>query len=220
MKLTQITLAAAISTLAISPTIMANSYDVNERQTSPQNMRDSSWATFSGEITKIDDNFFTMDYGDGNVTVSVGDMEFNKDAYSFGEGSNVTVTGKIDKTFFDQAMLNASTIYVASLNTTLFSSAMDTPDRIAYENSKLSPLGDDTVTLIGWVEDINALMNRISIDIGEQTVEVNLEMLGYDPLSDEGAVKLDVGNRVKVTTTIEEAILKDYKFDAKTLVVL
>jgi len=205
--------------LLFSVSILADSYNLNERPSDPSYLSDSSWATFSGSITDTEQNFFTLDYGNGEITVSLNELDNNK-AYSFKEGHTVTVTGQIDKTFFDNAILNASTVYIDVLNTTLFSNSMDANDRIAFTNSRYAELQDDVVTLIGWVEQTDELMDSITLDIGEQTVEVNLDSLSFDPFAEGGLIQLDKGDRVKVTTSIDEAVLSDYRFEAKSLIVL
>lgn len=207
------------SSSALAVPVLADQY-YDGRPDDPNFLSESSWATFSGTVTEAEQNAFTLDYSNGEISVTLNDLEQNQDAYAFKEGHEVTVTGKIDKTFFDNSILNASTVYIEALNTTLFSDAMDAQDRIALKDSNYADLQNDTVTFIGWVTQTNELMDTVTVDVGDELVEIHLDNLGYDPFAEDGLINIDEGSRVKVTTSIQDAIHKDYTFDAINLVVL
>lgn len=204
--------AAIAGTLFASvPTLAANN-SANQ----PLKKSDGTWVTLSGEVTKVSADVFTMDYGDGEVLVEVDDGDFDNDAYKFLDGDKVTVTGKVDKNFFTSNTLEAQSIYVEGLNTTFISSAADEEEADRYITVAYMPADLTEMTLVGDVTAVKE--NSFEIKVAGQNITVSTDDLGFDPMDDEGYLKIADGDRIKVVANVEPEFFGDYALEAETII--
>ena len=91
----------------------------------PYEMQNNSWITISGTVDTVSADHFTLDYGDGLITVEMDDGDRDADAYKLNRGDEVTVSGRIDDDFYEFTTIEASSVYVRHLNTMFFASAVD-----------------------------------------------------------------------------------------------
>ncbi|MDC8832264.1 hypothetical protein [Alteromonas gilva] len=210
MNIFKLSLIAAATSVVLGTTAMADNHK-------PSDMKDRAWATFSGEVTSVNPDSFMLDYGEGSLLVEVDDGDYDNDAYKLFKGDDVTVTGRIDKNLFADTTLEASGIYVKGLNTTFFSSALDEEDYPLVYTTSYVPMELDTVTLVGNVIYTNDLTDNVTIMMGGDELEVDVSDLGYDPLDDEGWLKIAAGDRIQVSGTLDEGFLDDYELVADTL---
>jgi len=87
---------------------------------SPYAKADGSWITVTGEVDAVAADSFTLDYGEGAVTVEMDDGDRDADGYKLIRGDEVTVTGRIDRDFFETTSIEASSVYVKNIGTTFF----------------------------------------------------------------------------------------------------
>ncbi|MGB0217552.1 MAG: hypothetical protein ACPF9E_19205 [Alteromonas oceani] len=212
MKHFKLSLLGATTSLLLATSVVAGT-----DKKSPAELEDDTWATFSGTVTEVYPDSFIMDYGNDTLTVEVDDGDFDNDAYKFFKGDEVTVTGKVDDNLFTKTTLEASSIYVKGLNTTFFSSAIDEEDIKLNYYTAYVPMAVDKVTLMGRIADTSAMLDEVELVFGNTSIDVDVSRLGYNPLDDEGWLKLEEGDLIRVTGTFDEEFFSDYDLFAENI---
>ena len=201
---------AALAIMAAPPSIAG---EVN-----PYAMANNTWITISGSIESVSSDTFILDYGDGLITVEMDDGDRDADAYKLMTGDKVTVSGKIDDDFFEVATIEASSVYVENLGTTFFASAVDeeTSEGLAAVVTVPIVVADAIVT--GTVSGVDN--DEFTIDTGLRELNVDVGSMPFDPLDDEGFLKVDVGDRVKVRGDIDHDLFDGREIEADYIVEL
>lgn len=179
---------------------------------------DESWISLSGTVESVAADRFTLDYGEGAITVEMDDGDRDADAYQLLEGDKVTVTGQIDDDFFEMTKIEASSVYVESLNTTFWASSADEETDPMLDMSVVAPVVVSQTVVRGIVSDIDG--DEFTINTGKRAIEVDIEDLGYDPFDDEGYLKIEKGDYVKAAGEIDEELFGDNELDATYVVKL
>ena len=91
----------------------------------PYMQPDSAWVTLSGTVTSVRDDRFRLDYGEGVITVEMDDWDWYDRDRKVLTGDEVTVSGQIDDGLYERRTIEASSVYVESLNTYFHASAAD-----------------------------------------------------------------------------------------------
>lgn len=179
---------------------------------------DDSWITISGSVKTVRADRFVLDYGDGEVIVEMDDGDRDADGYKLVAGDKVTVTGQIDDDFFKLTTIEAGSVYVENLGTTFFASTMDEEARSVME-SRLTPHVLISRTVVnGTVSGIEG--DEFLINTGERILRVDVSEMSFDPLDDEGYLKIDNGDRVMVFGTIDVNFFEGRRLEADTIVEL
>ncbi|MCF7982987.1 MAG: DUF5666 domain-containing protein [Thiohalocapsa sp.] len=182
----------------------------------PYSQPDESWISISGTVEAVAPNSFTLDYGNGMVvTVEMDDGDRDADAYKLLSGDQVNVVGKIDDDMFETTTIEASSVYVDKLGTTFYASAADEEDVVITVRTPL----DLSETLVrGTVESVGD--GQFTVDTGTRKLTVTTEGLVYDPLDDEGYLKVEEGDRVSVAGDIDENFFGGPELEADSVIVL
>lgn len=159
---------------------------------------DDTWISVSGEVEKVSPNTFTLNYGDGLITVEMDDGDRDADAYKLVKGDRVTVYGKVDDDLFETRTIEASSVYVENLNTYFFASAVDEEDMFI---TATTPVVVSQLELQGHVTSVG--LDQFSVDTGTREITVEIDELPYNPLDDEGYLKITEGDWVRVTGEME-----------------
>lgn len=176
---------------------------------------DDSWITVSGEVTEVSPDSFYLDHGAGRVLVEMDDWDYDADGYKLVEGDQVTVFGVVDDDLFETRTIEASSVYVESLNTYFYASAAD--EESAYV--AFVPAADPgQFTIQGTVTEVGG--DEVVLNTGLQRIDVDLSDLAYDPLDDEGFQKIENGDRVAVTGDFDMTFFLDHDFIADSIVTL
>lgn len=182
----------------------------------PYAQPDDSWISISGKVETVSPDSFTLDYGNGMiVTVEMDDGDRDADAYKLLSGDEVNVVGKIDDDMFETTTIEASSVYVDKLNTTFYASAADEEDVIV---SVSVPIDLSQTLVRGTVESVGE--DQFTVDTGTRKLTVKTDGLGYDPLDDEGYVKVRKGDRVSVSGDIDDAFFGGPELNADSVIVL
>jgi uncharacterized protein YdeI (BOF family) len=176
---------------------------------------DDSWISLSGTVTAVTPDAFTLDYGKGMITVEMDDGDRDADAYKLIEGDKVTVNGIIDDDLFETRTIEASSVYVEKLDTYFYASAADEEDTFV---TYWSPVVVSRTVVQGTVTEVND--EEFVLNTGARTVTVEVEEMPYNPLDDEGYQKVDVGDRVSVTGTMDYDLFEGRELVADSLVIL
>jgi len=202
-------LLAAGLTLAGAP-VMA---DVN-----PYAQPDESWVSISGTVESVQPDAFTLDYGDGAILVEMDDGDRDADAYALLSGDKVTVSGLIDDDFFETTTIEASSVYVESINTTFWASSMDEETPPTLDMSIVTPVVVSQTVVRGVVSEVDD--DEFIINTGTRAVEVDVDEMPYNPLDDEGYLKIEKGDYVKVVGEMDTELFDDKELDADYIVEL
>lgn len=183
---------------------------------------DDSWISISGTVASPTADSFSLDYGDGVITVEMDDWSTYGDVYSLLDGDAVTVYGRIDDDLYDLRTIEASSVYVEDLNSYFYASASDEDDAVTWTLpwTVVSPVVVAQTTLRGSVTEISPDMGEFTLAVGDVEMEVETERMSYNPLDDTGYQQVDVGDRVSVTGEIDNDFLEGQVFDAETIITL
>lgn len=184
-------------------------------QANPYTAPDDSWISIDGVVESVSADTFSLDYGDGSVTVEMDDGDRDADAYKLIPGDKVNVVGMVDDDLFEMTTIEASSVYVEKLGTTFYASAMDEDD---VRISVTTPVVISETLVQGTVDSVGD--DQFTVDTGADKLVVQTEGLGYDPLDDEGYQKVEVGDRVSVTGNIDAAFFGGLEFAADSIVIL
>ncbi|HSO21962.1 MAG TPA: hypothetical protein VLT81_03585, partial [Chondromyces sp.] len=138
------------------------------------------------------------------------------DGYKLIEGDKVTVNGVIDDGLFETRTIEASSVYVEKLDTYFYASAADEEGDafVTY----WSPVVVSRTVVQGTVTEVND--EEFVLNTGARTVTVEVDEMPYNPLDDEGYQKVDVGDRVSVTGTMDYDLFEGRELVADSLVII
>jgi len=176
---------------------------------------DESWITIDGHVVDVMRNQFTLDYGDGIITVEFDDGDRDADAYVLRADDAVTVSGRIDDDFLELATIEAGSVYVKNLDTYFYSSAIDEEDRLS---ATVEPMGIPRTTLRGIVTAVYD--DDFSINTGLREITVRVDEMPYDPLDDLGYQKIEIGDYVSVTADPDWGLFEGRVLDAVSVVTI
>jgi hypothetical protein len=183
--------------------------------------KDGDWVTISGTVTEAKPDFFILDKGSSRVIVEMDDWDLEKEGEAILEGDKVIVQGKVDKDFLEQRKIEASNVYVHGINTYYYADSDDEEDE-PFMNGFYYEIDDIpdglTMEFQGFVEKIEG--RTFILNTGIQKIAVDTRSLGFDPLDKKGLIKINIGDRLKVSGTIREKFLSNDELQAKWLVSL
>jgi len=182
----------------------------------PYKRANNTWISISGTVENVTPDTFTLDYGEGSITVEMDDGDRDADAYKLMAGDNVTVNGKIDDDLYETTTIEARSVYVEKLSTYFYASPVDEEDVFFY--TVTTPVLVGGLTVRGTVTEVDD--HEFTIDTGPRTLRVEVGEMPYDPLDDEGYQKVRTGDFVKVTGTLEEDFFEGREFVADSVVKL
>lgn len=214
MKRTTLSIAIA-STLIAAPALTMAADDGSENRT-PYLAPDGSWITLSGKVTSTTADTFMLDYGKGLVTVEMDDWDWFEENGEVLPGDEVTVYGEVDDDTFESAKVEASSVYVESLGTYFYASAMDEE---TFNDLDVAPTIDPgQIIVTGTVTSETG--SEFTIDSGAQQMTVDTALMGYDPMDDEGYQQIQEGDLVSVTGDLEDDTFETTEVMADTVVTL
>lgn len=181
----------------------------------PYEKPDDTWISISGVVETVTADSFTLDYGDGTITVEMDDGDRDADGYKLVAGDPVTVNGKIDDDLFEQRTIEASSVYVEDIGTYFYASAVDEEDLFVTVDV---PVVVAATVVQGTVTEVSD--EEFVIDTGLRSVRVEVEEMPYNPLDDEGYQKIEVGDRVSVTGQMDDDLFEGRELEADSVVTL
>lgn len=205
--------ALAAPALAVLLTASAAAGEPN-----PYVKADDTWISISGTVDKVNPDSFMLDYGDGTVRVEMDDGDRDADAYKLLKGDKVTVSGLIDDDFFETTKIEASSVFVENLGTTFYASAVDEESYEGLDPSAIPPVVVSRTVVRGIVSKVND--DEFVIDTGSRLLRVDVGDMSFDPLDDQGYLRIDEGDRVKVIGQMDVSLFEGRELEADTIVKL
>ena len=184
----------------------------------PYDQPSDSWIVIDGTVESVMADRFILDYGDGVITVEMDDGDRDADGYVLAEEDRVSVSGRIDDDLFEDRTIEASSVYVENLGTTFHASPIDEESVGGPVAVVTTPILVSRTIMEGTVTAIDD--DEFTLDTGVVEVEVETEMMPYDPLDDEGYQQIQVGDRVRVTGQIDYDFFDGRVLDARTITTL
>lgn len=184
--------------------------DEEEAQLAPN----GSWVSLTGTVVETDDDAFTLDYGDGRITVEMDDWDWVPEARHLMIDDHVVVYGFIDDDFLERRTVEASSVYVRDLGTQFYASGVDEEDIPTVTVMEIEP----RVELTGTVTEVSG--DELTLDTGGGELTVDTAAMRYDPLDQEGYQQVSAGDRVRVTGELTTGLFDDRDLVADTIVTL
>jgi uncharacterized protein YdeI (BOF family) len=184
----------------------------------PYAQADSAWISIGGTVQEVGPDSFILDYGDGLVKVEMDDGDRDADGYKLVTGDSVSVSGAVDDDFFEMTTIEASSVYVRNIGTTFFASSMDEEYIETFDPSMVYPLTNSNVVISGTVREVKG--SELLLDTGEKLLRVETATLPYDPLDDEGYLKVTSGDRIRVVGHIDTDLFDGRELEADSIVKL
>ena len=180
----------------------------------PYEKPDGSYISLSGTVTSSTPSSFVLDYGEGLVTVEMDDWDWYGDAYGILPEDDVTVYGYVDDDLYETTTIEASSVYVEDINTYYYASGAD-EESTAYVSTTWY---DYDYTVTGVVDSVSG--REFTVDTGTRQMTVDTWQLGYNPLDDEGFLKIEKGDRVTVYGDLDMDVFGDREISAEAVVKL
>jgi uncharacterized protein YdeI (BOF family) len=181
----------------------------------PYAQPDDTWISISGTVDAVSANAFTLDHGDGLITVEMDDGDRDADGYKLVDGDKVTVTGVVDDDFFETPTIEASSVYVASLGTYFDASAVDEEDSFI---TVTTPVVVSATVVQGEVTEVDD--EEFVVDTGLRKIRVEVDEMPYNPVDDEGYQKIEVGDRVSVAGQMDDDLFEGRQLVADSVTTL
>lgn len=171
---------------------------------------DESWLSISGTIVSTQPTSFRLDHGAGVVTVEMDDHDFYDEARNLLVNDQVIVYGRIDDDLFERRSIEASSVFVEDLGTFFHASSVDEEDSSSL--SVVTPIPVGRADVVGLVTSIDG--RDMTIGRGLASVKVDTSTLSFNPLDDDGYLRIDVGDRVRVSGEIDDPLFGERELDA------
>jgi uncharacterized protein YdeI (BOF family) len=208
-RTTCLALLAGIA-LALAPAVAQAAKDVN-----PYMKPDDTWIRLSGTVKTVSPDTFTLDYGKGSIVVEMDDGDRDADAYKLLPGDKVTVSGMIDDDLFETRTIEAASVYVEKLGTYFYASAVDEEDAFV---TLTTPVVVTATEIQGTVTEVRD--HEFVVNTGLRSITVDVSHMLYDPLDDEGYQKVEVGDVVSVTGSMEDDLFEGRELVASSVVTI
>lgn len=178
--------------------------------------------TISGKVTNVKADTFNLKTADKNILVEMDDYSnWVADGFKLRDGDEVIVYGRVDQDLFEKKKIEAGTVYVKNINTTFYANSADEEDR-AY-----TPTNYDLYTGLkeGAFVDLKGKITKVSgreftMDTGLRRVTVDTQSLLFNPLDKKGYTRLEPGDQVRVTGTVENEYFDSKEVSAATVIEL
>lgn len=178
---------------------------------------DGSWISLSGQVAAHTPSAFTLDYGEGTITVETDDWDSIGDAWAINEGDNVTVFGRVDDGLYQNRRIEAGSVYVEDLDTMITApSPVDEEDTLPVTYTYLSVPADYDLQVVGTVTSVTG--REFTIDTGDRKVSVDTMQMGYNPLDDVGTVQIEEGDFVSVSGDLDLSVFDEAEISAETII--
>lgn len=189
----------------------------------PETAPDETWISLTGNVVSSSVQDFTLEYGEGLIRVEMDDWDWYDEAQRIVPGERVTVYGRIDDGLYEQRSIEADSVYVFERNTFFYANDVDEEGdytafpHFVYGYGRTLPDGS-WMTISGTVQAVDG--REFTLDNGFRKVVVDTDEMAYNPLDDLGFQKVDEGDRVSVTGTLDNDFFEKDELKAETIVSL
>lgn len=182
--------------------------------------KDGAYVAVDGTVGATNLEGFELEHDDGSIFVEFDDFDFSQadDQIPVVEGDPVTVYGYVDDDAFELRTIEATSVYVDSLNATYYASGLDEENIDVTYVFPWSVAGRDDITLSGEVNSINDREFWLRTAAGG-LVEVDTAAMAFNPLDDTGFTQVNVGDTVTVSGSMDDAVFDNRELSANSVIV-
>ncbi|MDR9500155.1 MAG: hypothetical protein RI556_13340 [Hydrogenovibrio sp.] len=177
---------------------------------------DGSWVSLSGQVAFYSPGEFTLDYGEGTITVETDDWDDIGDALPVNEGDKVTVYGRVDDGFYQSRKIEAGSIFIDDLDTMVTAPLATDEEAVMASHTYLTVPADYDLQAVGLVTSTSG--REFTIDTGLREVTVDTWQLDYNPLDNDGLVKIEKGDYVSVSGDLDNNVFDENEISAETII--
>lgn len=193
-------------------------------------VEDDTPITLSGTVATVEEGEFTMNYGDGTVTVKMENWDwFGRADSPLTVGDEVVVTGEIDDDLFSGSEINAETVYLVTDNAYYYTEEADSVPAYQFYSYRTTepatPPGGATgataaaeptppqswVSAVGTVQSIQG--DEFTLDAGRYNLVVDAERM-------MGMPEVAVGEKVYVAGLLNQNFFSNREITADRVVTL
>ncbi len=186
-------------------------FAASAEKTDPAKYPDESWISISGTVVKTAPDAFRLDHGGEVITVEMDDFDFYQEGRQLVENDRVVVYGRIDADVFQKRTIEASAVYVQNLQTQFYANPADEEEILnTWVARPPVVLGDIEVT--GTVTSVTG--REFTVDTGPSAIQVDTIRLGFNPLDEDGYLKIEKGDRVKVSGVFDYSVVDETELSA------
>lgn len=180
---------------------------------------DESWISIGGKVTDTEADAFTLDYGDGTITVEMDDWDWYEEDGEVLDGDKVRVYGEIDDDLYETTKIEASSVYVENRGAYYFASSADEENDDDYDYwVDYDPIVVGETTARGTITSIDD--REFTINTGARKLAVDTAAMSYNPMDDEGYQTLDVGDYVSVSGDMDDDFWEQRELMADVIITL
>lgn len=144
-----------------------------------------------GTVISTTPTSFRLDYGSGTATVEMDDWDWYQEGRALNMGDRVTVTGRVDADLFQEARLEAESVYVENLGASFYANDADEED-LSAATYVAAPAGATAV--YGSVLSIEG--REFVLGSGTGSIRVDTAEMQDNPLDGEGNPRVRAGDRL------------------------
>lgn len=183
-------------------------------QKNPAILNEAESVHLSGTVKEITDNQFTMNYGNGEITVDMTDYTWFDQGF-IKAGDKVRVNGEVSEGFFTDKMVVATSIFLPERGAYYTNGE----DRTGFVNNSGLATGDEWVTFTGEVTEIRE--DEIALNIGNTSITVDTSDVPENSADGQAYQKIKTGDRVSVAGEMDAAgLFTDRELVASSIVVM
>jgi hypothetical protein len=123
----------------------------------------------------------------------------------------------VDDDFFETTTIEASSVYVESIGTYFYASALDEEDADTFV-TLATPVVVSSTLLQGTVTKVAD--DEFTIDTGVRELRVEVDEMPYNPLDDKGYQRIEVGDRVSVAGRMDDDLFEGRELEADSVITL
>lgn len=183
-----------------------------------------TWIGVNGTVTDPKPKKFMLDYGKGKLTVEMDGWKWYTQNYKKMTGDKVTVYGRLNETFIQGKVIDATSVYDKKMGKYFFGRSKREAMEYRYLGdpvfdywSKGEPTGVGGVTIQGTVTSVNG--KTFTIDTGKKKLTIDTSSMPNDPLDKHGYQAITKGDYLSVTGNISEAFMNKGELVADHIVV-
>lgn len=167
--------------------------------------------TLGGTVEKLGRDRFILSYGDGSLTIDLGDWAWYRSGSYLRRGDKVILSGPFNGHLFEQAVLHADRIFVESANIYFY---RDGGDEAAIALTKTG----SSVVISGHVTDIESRVATIGTE--NERLALDVSLMSNDPFDDQGMPKIRIGDRVSAMGSMDRQLLRDRRLEVSQIIKL
>ena len=176
------------------------------------------WTRTSGVVAEAYPDYFILDSG---LKVEMDDWDEKNEGLKILDDDYVIVYGRIDNDLLEKRTIEASSVYVRSVDTYYYASSDDEePEPIfegfVYENDEI-PNGVNVV-FKGTIQNINK--NKLILNTGFRKVKIDISHMAENPLEVSSKLNIEEGDHIEVYGEIDDHLYKRDELQAKWIISL